>query len=360
MRFLIKALLAATALIPVAAAAQDAPEREGRWRGNRGELAEAKIEARNEARGIEAPPALEPQPQLQAAPRSDGNRGPRGDGAAEFRPQPRAEQSRPDQPRAEQFRSEQRWGGDRGVNVGARADTGAEFRRGPDGGGRRWDRGSEARTELPQANVAVSRPGGPDWQSPGADRARTYGRSENRPSWSSQQGDGRDGRRFDGRNDGRPQSWDRQRDERDGWNRFNRDNRFDNGGWNRQRADRFDDNRWAQPRSDDRFQYGGAWNRTWRNDQRYDWSGYRASNRYAYRLPRYYAPSNWSYGYRRFSIGATLSSVLWDENYWIEDPYTYRLPEVYGPYRWVRYYDDALLVDIRTGRVVDVVNGIFW
>ena len=113
---------------------------------------------------------------------------------------------------------------------------------------------------------------------------------------------------------------------------------------------------------DDRRGVGGerAWSRDWRGDNRYAWSRYRTANRSAYRLPRYYAPGNWSYGYRRFSIGVTLSSSLWGENYWIGDPYAYRLPDAYGPYRWVRYYDDALLVDIRSGRVVDTVYDIFY
>ncbi|MDE0878784.1 MAG: RcnB family protein [Sphingomonas bacterium] len=104
----------------------------------------------------------------------------------------------------------------------------------------------------------------------------------------------------------------------------------------------------------------GQWSRDWRNDNRYDWNRYRGVNRSTYRLPRYYAPSGWGYGYRRFSIGVTLSSFLWDQNYWIDDPYAYRLPPAYGPYRWVRYFNDALLIDIRTGVVVDNVYGIFY
>ena len=104
----------------------------------------------------------------------------------------------------------------------------------------------------------------------------------------------------------------------------------------------------------------GAWNRGWRNDTRYGWSSYRASNRGAYRLPRYYAPSGWGSGYRRFGIGFSLNSILYNPSYWIQDPYTYRLPEAYGPYRWVRYYNDALLVDLDSGRVVDTVYDIFW
>ena len=52
--------------------------------------------------------------------------------------------------------------------------------------------------------------------------------------------------------------------------------------------------------------------------------------------------------------------MLFSSNYWINDPFYYRLPPAYGPYRWVRYYNDALLVDIYTGQVVDVEYDIFW
>lgn len=104
----------------------------------------------------------------------------------------------------------------------------------------------------------------------------------------------------------------------------------------------------------------GQWNRDWRRDNRYDWSRYRYQNRQAFHLPRYYAPYGWDYGYRRFSVGMVLSNMLFAQDYWIDDPYAYRLPEVYGPYRWVRYYNDAVLVDIYSGQVVDVIYDIFW
>ena len=42
------------------------------------------------------------------------------------------------------------------------------------------------------------------------------------------------------------------------------------------------------------------------------------------------------------------------------DPWAYRLPEAYDDFRWVRYYNDALLVDVYTGEVVDVIQNIFW
>ncbi|WP_137861048.1 MULTISPECIES: RcnB family protein [unclassified Sphingomonas] len=144
-------------------------------------------------------------------------------------------------------------------------------------------------------------------------------------------------------NDRRGNDWNRNNDR--GWNDRNRWDNNPRGGWNR--------GGWA---GNDR----GRWNNGWRNDRRYDWRDYRNSNRGIYRLPRYYAPSGWGYGYRRFTIGYTLNSILFSSQYWINDPFYYRLPEVYGPYRWVRYYNDALLVDIDTGEVVDTIYDIFW
>src|SRR3546814_17998620 len=71
-------------------------------------------------------------------------------------------------------------------------------------------------------------------------------------------------------------------------------------------------------------------------------------------MPRYYSPYR-NHRYTRFSIGFTLGSLFYGERYWINDPWYYRLPPAYGSYRWVRYYDDALLVDIYSGQVVDVI-----
>ncbi|PAX08286.1 RcnB family protein [Sphingomonas lenta] len=105
---------------------------------------------------------------------------------------------------------------------------------------------------------------------------------------------------------------------------------------------------------------GRVWNRGWRDDRRYDWNAYRQYNQGLYRLPRYYPPYGYRYDYRRFGLGTTLSRSLFAPSYWIDDPWAYRLPPAYGPYRWVRYYDDALLIDLRTGRVVDMVYGIFY
>jgi len=109
---------------------------------------------------------------------------------------------------------------------------------------------------------------------------------------------------------------------------------------------------------DGRRDDGQRWSNDWRRDQRYDWRDYRNNNRQIYRLGRYYDP--FGYGYQRLNIGFTLFSGYYQSNYWLNDPYQYRLPPVNGPYRWVRYYDDAVLVDIYTGEVVDVIQRFFW
>lgn len=96
----------------------------------------------------------------------------------------------------------------------------------------------------------------------------------------------------------------------------------------------------------------------WRRDHRYDWRRHRDRHRSLFRLGWYYDPLGW--GYRRFNIGWNIGPSYWSDRYWLQDPWQWRLPTVYGSYRWIRYYDDALLVDLRTGRVVDVIHQFFW
>ena len=101
------------------------------------------------------------------------------------------------------------------------------------------------------------------------------------------------------------------------------------------------------------------WNTHWRGRSRYDWYGWR--NRYPgyFQVGAYYSPYR-NYSYRRLSIGYFLDSLFFGQDYWIADPGYYRLPEAYGPYRWVRYYDDAVLVNIYDGEVADVIYNFFW
>ena len=160
---------------------------------------------------------------------------------------------------------------------------------------------------------------------------------------------------------------DRRYDNR-GYDNRGRDNRgYENRGYdNHGRDDRRYDNRGNDNRRYDNGRYGNgrhngyaSWNQGWRNDRRYDWVNYRARYGSHYSLGRYYVPyRNWNY--RRLTIGFSLWPLFYSDRYWINDPWSYRLPDVYGPYRWVRYYDDAILVDVETGEVVDTIYDFFW
>ena len=120
-----------------------------------------------------------------------------------------------------------------------------------------------------------------------------------------------------------------------------------------------------QQRGDTR--YGGNdrdwsrnWDRSsWRNDRRYDWRSWRYSNRNLFRSSAYYSPyRNW--GYSRFSVGVFLEPLFYSQQYWIGDPWQYRLPYAPPGTQWVRYYNDVLLVDTWSGEVVDVIYDFFW
>jgi Ni/Co efflux regulator RcnB len=128
-----------------------------------------------------------------------------------------------------------------------------------------------------------------------------------------------------------------------------------NGGW----TDHGNDGQWSNRNGN--WNNGGRHNGNWNNgrrDRHDDWRSYRDSNRGLFHLRRYDGPRG--YSYQRFDRGYRIDPFFYAEQYWIDDPWQYRLPPVYGPYRWVRYFNDALLIDIRTGEVEDVINDFFW
>ncbi len=183
----------------------------------------------------------------------------------------------------------------------------------------------------------------------------------------------RDNPSWRGGNDGGANQWrgnnggngDRARDNnqarRNEYNWHDRDNRRDerrDNRWNDNRQ-RYDHDRDDSGRGWGYQQDHRRWDNHWRDNRRYDWYSYRSYNPSIFRLRPYYAPYR-NYSYRRLSIGFYLDSLFFGADYWINDPGYYRLPPVYGPYRWVRYYDDALLVDIYSGQVVDVIYSFFW
>ena len=101
-----------------------------------------------------------------------------------------------------------------------------------------------------------------------------------------------------------------------------------------------------------------GWREGWRRDNRYDWQRYRDRNRSQFRLGIYVDPFGW--GYRQIGYGSRLDNRYYSGRYALNDPWTYRLPLAPPGYRWIRYYDDALLVDVRYGEVVDVIRDFFW
>ena len=280
-------------------------DEQGRGRGNHGHRGGGG----GESRGI--------SPRQAAVARDDGNQG-----SARREIQGRAEVASPARVSAEAGR-------ERGQDRQYRPSQGQD-RQAWTG---RQGTGATAQVTATARNTTYSAPRNASY---GGDRSRSYGadgRTSGRASattgqaWARSADRRQEARREEARNDRRNYTQG-YRDGRRNDNRYGNDNR-----------------RWD--------------NHGWRNDRRYNWQSYRNSNRGLYHLGRYYSPYR-GYSYSRLSIGFRLGSLFYSNRYWINDPWQYRLPEVYGPYRWIRYYDDALLVDIYSGEVVDVINNFFW
>jgi len=90
--------------------------------------------------------------------------------------------------------------------------------------------------------------------------------------------------------------------------------------------------------------------------ERHEWR-YRGEVRPGYRVAPYRYPRGW--GYRSWRVGERLPFQFLTSYYFL-DAYAYDLPPAHYGYRWVRYGSDALLVNVYTGEVEDVVYGIFY
>ena len=97
-----------------------------------------------------------------------------------------------------------------------------------------------------------------------------------------------------------------------------------------------------------------------RRDVRYDRRDYR-DNRYDRHRTRvrYVAPYR-SWSYRPVSIGFRLSPAFYSSRYYINDYGYYHLRTPRPWERWIRYGDDLLLVNLRTGLVIDVIHYRYW
>jgi Ni/Co efflux regulator RcnB len=74
---------------------------------------------------------------------------------------------------------------------------------------------------------------------------------------------------------------------------------------------------------------------------------------------RYVAPYR-SWNYRPVSIGYRLRPAFYGSRYYINGYGAYRLHAPRRYERWIRYGDDLLLVNIRTGRVLQVIHYRYW
>ncbi|MDE0877885.1 MAG: RcnB family protein [Sphingomonas bacterium] len=96
-----------------------------------------------------------------------------------------------------------------------------------------------------------------------------------------------------------------------------------------------------------------------RRERRGDWRDYRRTHRNVYTQRRYVGPRG--YRYNPVTVGYRFQPSYYGRNYWVNDYARYRLPRPgYRNQRWVRYGNDVVLVDIRTGRVIQVHNRFFY
>jgi len=93
-------------------------------------------------------------------------------------------------------------------------------------------------------------------------------------------------------------------------------------------------------------------------EAREDWRDYRRSHREAFRRPAYVGPRG--YAYRPIVVGHRFAPQYFGARYVIADPWRYRLPAAHARQQWVRYGNDVVLVNVRTGRVIEVHRDFFW
>ena len=176
----------------------------------------------------------------------------------------------------------------------------------PNRGGDRGDRAGRQDNRNPNWQRNDNRDRNPNWQRDRNDRNWDRNRNDRNPNWDRN------------RNDRNP-NWDRRNDRNPNWNRGPRD----------------------RPRNFDRRHY-----------QRNGWAQHRFRKRYYHRPPGWY--------YRRWTYGQVLPFAFFARDYWLNDWYDYDLPVPPYGYEWVRYGDDAILVDVRTGMILQVIYGVFY
>lgn len=95
-----------------------------------------------------------------------------------------------------------------------------------------------------------------------------------------------------------------------------------------------------------------------RREAREDWRDYRRTNGNDFRRGAYYGPRG--YRYRPVSVGYRFAPQYYGRNYWVNDWNRYRLARPGYNQQYIRYGNDVVLVDIRSGRALRVFNSFFY
>ena len=94
-----------------------------------------------------------------------------------------------------------------------------------------------------------------------------------------------------------------------------------------------------------------------RQEYREDARDYRRAHPDVYRGARYIGPRG--YTYRPVIVGYRFAPTYYDRRYWI-DPARYHLAPAGRYEQWIRYGNDAVLINVRTGRTIRVYNRLFY
>ena len=251
--------------------------------------------------------------------------------------------------------------------AGVASSAFAQDREPPTGRGNLFPRAAPEAAQAPQAPQARPAPearSAPEGRTPRSWPVRERDRAGPGPrELPSAEGARRDWDRGDaGRRDrdGRPHR-DHNEDGRRDWDRGDRD-RIDRDRGDRRWGDRNrhgEDRRWRDADRRDRDWDRG---RRVRPDRPMVWQ----RGRYP---PIYYSPHRYhghvwrppsGFYVRSWRFGEYLPSGWYGHNYRLTDWWAYDLPEPPYGYEWVRVGADVLLVDIYTGRIVQVVRLLFW
>lgn len=252
--------------------------------------------------------------------------------------------------------------GDRGSDVGV--ERGEPDKGRGDGG---WGEHSGGRGEREQTWQAEPQDRGDAWQERGASRSEGWrGESRGEANQMERIAGFQGGHREPEHRGGREPQWQGDRWGQGGREHWNSGQRRDDArhwqsdrDWRNEHRGRsdwgHDDYRRNDWHHDNR--YRSDWRRDWRNPEwrrhwRHGWGGhrYRAEVRYTY--PRGYRSQSWRIGYR-------LPSVFFASDWYVDWRY-YRLAAPPWGCRWLRVDGDLLLVDERSGEIVDVLYGFFY